>query len=165
MTNLLLHTKQWHKLEKLIKDTNSNPDRVFYQYCKFVSKIYLKMIMTSIEKQKINNTPMKRLYKPLSKKYKKRKNPKHRNDFWINTGTLMSLFRVWKYRHWFIGIPKYIKYPGKKTRATMIIDYLEHGTKRVPARPLFSKNLRILIRKLPQITDTFIKLFISHHYK
>lgn len=159
ITSLLIHTKQMIRLEEYAKSKNLDIDFVLYHYSHFVANVYLRMIKDSIKYQKVGNTPMKNLYKPLSPKYRKRKNPKHRKDFWINTGKLMSLFRVWKYRHWFVGIPKYIKYDGKKVRATDVIDFLEYGTKYISARPLFSKNLKLLINKLPKLTETFIPLF------
>jgi len=159
ITSLLLHSKQFVRLEQYAKDKNLDLDFVLYHYSHFIANVYLNMIKKSIQTQKIGNTPMKLLYKPLSPKYKKRKNPKHRKDFWINTGTLMSLFRVWKYRHWYVGIPKYIKYKNKKVKASDIIDFLEYGTKYIPARPLFSKNLKLLIKKMPKLTETFIPLF------
>ena len=160
ITQLLNNTKQIIRLEEYAKSNNIDLDFLLYHYSHFIANVYLKMIKTSIEKQKIGNTPMKNIYKPLSAQYRKRKNPKHRKDFWINTGKLESLFRVWKYRHWFVGIPNYIKYDNKKkVKASQIVFYLEYGTKRVPARPLFTTNLKLLIKKLPKLTETFIPLF------
>ena len=70
---------------------------------------------------------MRRLYKPLSEKYSKRKPRGTKNKFYINSGFLYKNIKVYRYNgQYFIGFPTTTIHPMSKANAGKAITTLKN---------------------------------------
>jgi len=147
-------------LSDLAYELDIDIERLTWEFGKYLAGVISLAVTESIRTQKIGSKRMKHLYKPLSDKYKKRKNPKHKDDFWVDTGFLaehISVYHGGVHGDLYVGIPASVKYTGSGVPVKNVIRYLERGTRTVPARPLFTPILKQVSKNI----DTLFNQFIS----
>jgi len=137
------------KISDLANQENIDVDDLLKDFAIYLSNVIKLRLQNAVKKQKIGNKPMKNLYKPLSPSYAKRKTPKNKDKFWIDTGFIIKNLRVYRagrYGDIYIGFPRNVRHPKSKTRLYKIIMWLERGTKKQPARPLIKPTV-VLVSK------------------
>lgn len=104
------------------------------EFAKYIAEEYVKQLIDGI-----NNQRYKGIWEPLTPAYLdyKRKNNMSEN-IWEATGFLKDSIGVWKYKNYYVvGVKRNIVYPGSKVPVYKVVRWIEFGTSKMPARPLF----------------------------
>jgi len=145
-------------LSDLAYDMDSDIDIILDTFGAYIGAVIVAVIKKSIETQKINKNPMRFKYKQLSKAYKKRKNPIHSDDFWVNTEFLLNNIKAYRggtKRNVYVGFPKNIQHPNSGTELYKIVLYMENGTRTMPARPLLKPSIQTVAKKIDLVLKNF----------
>ena len=136
-------------------------DQLMFGFGRYLTRVLVERVQYSVDKQMVNGRRMKQVYKPLSMSYVKTKPKETRDKFWINTGKLISQLRTWKYKnHFFLGYPR-SAVDSRGTPLHLIIKWVEEGTDRMPARPLFYPMLRVVNNNLMMYFNHYLVLVSS----
>jgi len=144
-------------------DLNVPQEKILYMFAKFLAETVKHRIKVSVDKQQVLGKPMKSVYKPLNNNYKKRKVPKNRNKFWVNTGFLVKNLKVYQARGTlYVGYPKYVKHKSSNVNMQMLISFLEKGTKKQPPRPLITPIVRSISKHIDELYDMFKRELVKN---
>lgn len=124
-------------------------------FAMYLAELLRQKVKHCVKTQMIAGVPMKTVYKELSEQWKKRKNPRHKDDFWVNTEFLIRSLRIWrKGSDIYMGHPPTVLHPeskkaGQRVSAAHIMLWLERGTNDgIPARPLFTPIVKSISRNI-----------------
>lgn len=133
-----------------------------------MSAIFTKKGVNTITELSSKNdkagTSMSKIYQKLSDSYNKSKNPINKDKFWTNTGELVKKLKVWKSSKGVnVGFPpnaRHTKSQYSKSRAKLddIVKWMEYGTKKMPARPLFTAVVSHISKNIDVYFVHFIQL-------
>lgn len=109
---------------------------------------FMADVMAEELSKAIDNQRYAKNWAPLSISYYNHKKVNNLSlNIWEATGLLKDSISVWRSNHrWVVGIPRHKRYPGTFVRVHTVAKYLEYGTSRMPARPLF-RPLSIYLSK------------------
>lgn len=150
---------RYQDLSDFAYDIDHPIEHVMNAFGAYIGAVIVAIIKKSIDEQKINKKPMRFKYKKLSKAYKKRKNPNHTEDFWVNTEFLVGNIKAYRggsRGDVYVGFPKNIKHPESDTELYKIVSYMENGTKIMPARPLLKPSITTVSKKIDLILRKFM---------
>ena len=109
---------------------------------------FMAFVMKRELKRAIKNQRYIRNWPPLSADYYEYKKRKRLSlNMWEATGLMIDSISYWRSDNkWVIGIPRKVVYPGTSVRVYKVAIWMEYGTTRMPARPLF-RPLHLYLRK------------------
>ena len=157
------------KIDELAKLYHVDPEAVTVAFGRYLVEVIRERVRWSVQTQTVGHRAMKAIYKPLSESYKKRKVPANRDKFWVNTDFLIRHLRVWKHSgQIYLGYPKHVMHPETKDRkkpvwAALIMMWLEHGTSRTPARPLFTPVVDLISKNIGSYFEHFFRGVMSRN--
>lgn len=130
-------------------------------YTLYVAHYFLYRFKKAVKEQKIGNTRMKSLYKPLNRNYRKSKPWGVRGKFWINSGELVKKLGIYIDKKnivhvGFRGNPTYLNNKSK-VEFKKVLKYMEYGTKKMRARPLIRPILSLVSKNTPWLWARFKK--------
>lgn len=121
------------------------PDSTFHigRFAHYMADVMAEELVKAIDRQRFSYK-----WKPLSVSYFELKKKKNLSlNIWEATGTLKDNITVYRSDNvWVVGIHRYKMYPGTNVRIYQVVKYMEYGTDRMPARPLF-RPLALYLRK------------------
>jgi len=127
------------KLSDIANERGIDTVGLMEDFAIYLATVIKWRLRDAVRMQIVNGKSMKRLYKPLSSAYAKRKTSRNRDKFWIDTGFIINNLRVYRAGRRgdiYIGFPRNVRHPKSKVKLYNIIRWLEYGTKKQPARPL-----------------------------
>lgn len=129
-------------------------EKLLTAFSKYVAELYVRELVDAINSQRYKGR-----WEPLTSDYLeyKRKNGLSTN-IWEATSLLKESITVYRSdRSYVVGIDRSLKYPGTNVRVYKVIRWMEFGTSRMPARPLFSPVKRKLERNMRKIWESFLE--------
>lgn len=120
---------------------------------------FMAFVMKRELKRAIKNQRYIRNWPPLSVSYYEYKQRKNLSlNIWEATGFLADSISYWRSGdRWVVGIPRRVNYPGSALRVYKVAQWMEYGTDKMPARPLF-RPLQIYLRKnIRPFWEAFLK--------
>lgn len=150
------------KLERAVEVINNKRvtvDNLQEDFARYMASVLKARVKRSIYSQKLGSKSMKQVYKPLSTDYQTRKLKVNKDKFWINTGFLVENLQMWKSGNTYrVGFKNSIKYPGTNTKLAQVIVWLEKGTKKIPARPLFTVHSKYMMKHIDVFFNHYLKI-------
>jgi len=150
----------------IARDLNITEEVIMRKFTLFLAMLIKRHIQNAVKTQKISGKPMKLVYKSLSPSYNKRKPKKTQNKFWRNTDFLIDNLKVWQLKNGdvFIGYRGNAVHKGthykvgkKRVKASELMVFLERGTSKIPARPLFT----VVVRNIAKNIFFYLEMFIQ----
>lgn len=134
------------------KTVHEKTQEEFAYYLAKEMRLYLKQAI-KLQKYKIH-------WKPLSVKYLEYKRRKGLSlNIWEATSLLVDSISVRKYGNYYIiGFPVKAKYPGTNLKVLQVAKWMEYGTSRMPARPLFNRVYEYFRKSVSQYYKKFLNL-------
>lgn len=120
-----------------------NLERLLPKFARFMAFVMKRELKRAIDSQRYT-----RNWPPLSVSYYEYKKKKKLSlKTWEATGLLVDSIDYWRSGNkWVVGIPRKVRYPGTSLQVYRVAKWMEYGTQRMPARPLF-RPLHIYLRK------------------
>lgn len=135
------------------------PEYIQADFALYLGHVLKERVRDSIERQELGRVSFKQLYEPLSKPYNESKHPTARGKFWWNTRHLVDSLTVWRTGNVIrIGFKGNAYYPGTKVRVLQVVLWMERGTKKMPARPLFTPHARHISRHVSDYFNRYLRL-------
>lgn len=123
-------------------------------FAEYMAELYSDKVIEAINTQKYVDR-----WEPLSipyLEYKKRKNLSVK--IWERTSLLKNSITYWEEgSKWVVGVSKMLRYPGTDIKVYRIVRYLEYGTEKMPARPLFRPVQRSLSKDIRRYWKYYMK--------
>lgn len=142
--------------------TKRNTDQLELEFAQYIARIIRDRARLFVQTQKIGNRPMNVIYKPLNENYNKSKPQSSQGKFWINSGELINKLTVYtNIGHVYVGFPNFSIYKKTGVRHQKVMNWMEHGNRRIPARPLFTPIVTMISKNLDQYFNQYLKLM---HY-
>lgn len=137
-------------------------DAVIYSFGRYLADIIRLRVKEAVATQMIAGVSMKKLYPPLSDSYKRRKVQANRDRFWVNTDWLIKNLKVWKYkREIFIGYPPGHVHAKGRAKASLVMMWVEQGTKKMPARALFGPVVKAVSKRIDDYWKYFYQRVVT----
>ncbi len=129
------------------------------KFARYMSGIMAWELKKAIDNQRYIYNNYKN-WEPLSIAYYEYKEKKNLSlKMWEATGLLKNSITYWKSgSYWFVGVSRDKIYPKTSVKIHTVVRYMEYGTSKMPARPLFRpvrdrlrKDIRIYWERFKQI--------------
>jgi phage gpG-like protein len=142
---------EWRPASKIAKEEHQ---RLLGQFAHYMAKVYAEEVRKAIDSQKFANN-----WAPLSEDYLKFK---RRNGLSLKIWEATSFLKdnITAYRSndkYVVGVNKRIKYPTTEVPAWKVMFWMEFGTTKMPARPLFRPIATNLQKSIRQHWIRFLK--------
>jgi hypothetical protein len=144
--------RYWTPGQRLLK---ANPELQQY-FCQYMALEYQAALQRAILTQRFRNNK----WLPLSPAYLQYKEKMgFAKGIWIRTGQLVdSIIVLQRGDHWMVGIDPTANYPGAAGIPVLTIaKFMEFGTTKMPARPLFRPIANYLNAHISRYFQMFIK--------
>lgn len=155
-------SKSKKKLEivsNLIANKKLTPEKLQLEFTQYLAVVLRERVKDSVQKQTIAGAPMKRLYKPLNPEYRKSKPWGTKGKFWVKTHTLIDTLSVWREGNVVkIGWKRSVTYQDSGVSVADVAMWVENGTDKMPARPLFKPHMAFISKNISQYFKHFVKL-------
>lgn len=122
-------------------------------FSRYIADLYVKELVEAINSQRY-----KKVWEPLTPEYLeyKRKNGLSTN-IWEATSLLKESITTYRSNNsYVVGVDRRLKYPGTNVYVYKVVRWLEYGTSRMPARPLFGPVKRRIERNMRKYWETFL---------
>lgn len=146
-------------LQRVLDNSNLNKDRLYEEFTAYIAELYRDKLKEFIDTQKFKD-----MWIPLSNSYLAYKKKKgYSLKIWEATGHLKNSIIYWRRRSTFmVGVHGNKIYPGTDLKVRDVVLFMEYGTTKMPARPLFRPTVSYIRQHMPEITREFIR---SHGYQ
>jgi len=162
----LKKSKRGKEVIRILAETYNKPeDYILERFAIYLGALIKAKVKKAIKTQRIKGRPMKMVYPSLSESYKKRKNYKNRDKFYLNTEMFYKELKAWKRgENIYIGFPKRLKHKNGAYLSDILV-YLEKGTSRIPPRPLFSVVVTSIAKNIIYYLYSFVKKVAKNEIK
>lgn len=135
--------REWRPGTVLIQKDYPNLTFHIGRFAHYMANVMSEEIVKAIDKQRFAHT-----WAPLSIAYYESKKKKNLSlNIWEATGTFKDNITTYRSNNmWVVGIHRFKMYPGTNIRIYQVAKFMEFGTDRMPARPLF-RPLTVYLRK------------------
>lgn len=124
------------------------------EFADYIAGLIQKDLVDTIETQSLSSK-----WKPLSPSYiaSKKKRGLH-TEIWKATGNMeSSIYKINRKDRVLIGVTGARKYPGTNNTLLEVARYLEYGTSKMPARPLFRPIVDKYTKNVAKYWRKFLK--------
>lgn len=120
----------------------------------YVAEIYVQELVDAVNSQRYKGK-----WEPLTEDYLEYKRRNHLStNIWEATSLLKESITVYRSNNsYVVGVDRNLKYPHSNVKVYKVIRWMEFGTSRMPARPLFAPVKRKLERNMRKIWETFLE--------
>jgi hypothetical protein len=162
-------SKRKDLIKEYAEEAQLSEDFIRSLFTIYVSHYILHQIRKSVKQQMVKGKKMKRVYKPLSKSYKKTKPWGTKTKFWINSGALIKKLGVYvdtdkRVHIGFRGNPTYLNNKSK-VEFKKVLKYMEYGTKKMPPRPLIRPILKVTAKNITWLFFRFKRTVDIEQFK
>lgn len=144
--------QEWRPASRMAKGSREK-ERLLGQFAHLIADIYRDELVNAINSQRYKGQ-----WEPLDKDYlewKRRQGLDTR--IWIATGMLRDSISVYRSNGaWVVGINQRMRYPGSKVHMYKVLRWMEYGTSRMPARPLFRPVKRLIQGRMRKYWNQFL---------
>lgn len=143
---------EWRPGSRLVKGTEF--EDLLDDFAKYIANIYRDQVVEAINSQRYRGT-----WEPLSPEYAEFKRKKGLSTkIWEATKYLKESIDVWRLRDYYVvGVKRNVMYPNSKTPVYKVVRWLEFGTSKIPARPLFMPIKRSISSNIRTYWDKFLR--------
>lgn len=150
---------RYDTLQDIAVATKRDIDQMELEFAQYIARIIRDRARLFIQTQKIGNRPMSVVYKPLNEEYNKSKPQTSKGKFWINSGEFVKKLTAYTNNgRVYVGFPNFSIYRKTGVRHQKVLNWLESGNRRVPARPLFTPIVSMVSKNLDQYFNQYLKI-------
>lgn len=129
-------------------------ERLLGQFAHYIANIYRDELIKAINSQRYRGR-----WVPLSPEYAEWKRRTGLSpNIWESTSLLKDSISVYRSNNeWVVGVNPYLRYPNSKTYVHKVIRYMEFGTSKMPARPLFRPVKKLIEGRMRKYWNEFLE--------
>lgn len=145
--------RKWAPGSRLSKQY-PNTEKLRTAFSRYVAELYVKELIDAINSQRYKGR-----WEPLTPGYLRyKKEHGLSTNIWEATSLLKESITVYRSGNsYVVGVNRNLKYPNSNVKVYMVIRWMEFGTSRMPARPLFAPVKRKLERNMRKIWESFLE--------
>lgn len=144
--------RHWAPGSRLARE---NPDykTLLSAFSKKIADLYVKELVEAIESQRYKSR-----WEPLTPSYLEyKKSQGLSTNIWEATSLLKESITYYRSGNsYVVGVNRRLKYPGTHVFVYKVIRWMEYGTSKMPARPLFGPVKRKLERNMRRLWEEFL---------
>lgn len=147
------HDTPWRPGSRMAKG-NEEYEKLVGKFAKYIADIYREELINAIDTQRYAKR-----WEPLSPEYLEWKKSQGLSEkTWEATGLLRESIGVWRSNDkYVVGVKRDVKYPDSNVPVFRVIRWLEFGTSKMPARPLFMPVKRLLSSRMRKYWEEFLE--------
>lgn len=147
-----VHSTQWRPASRMARG-NAEQERLLGKFAKYIANIYVEELVKAIDSQRYKGR-----WEPLSPEYLEWKKQNNMStNIWEATSLVRDSIGTWRNNDvYVVGIKRNVKYPGSNIPAFRVIRWMEFGTSKMPARPLFLPVKRLINSRLRRYWEEFL---------
>lgn len=144
--------QDWRPASRMAKGSKEK-EKLLGQFAHYIADIYRDELVRAINTQRYAGK-----WEPLNKDYVAWKRSQGLSTkIWESTEMLKRSITVYRSNNkWVVGINPRIKYPGSNVSVYKVARWLEYGTSRMPARPLFRPVKQLITGRMRKYWNTFL---------
>lgn len=128
-------------------------EKILGSFAKYIANIYRDELVKSINSQRYRGN-----WEPLSDDYVRwKKSQGLSTNTWEATSLLKDSISVWRSDgSWVVGVSRRVKYLGSDVPVYRVCRWMEFGTSKMPARPLFLPVKRLISGRMRKYWTEFL---------
>lgn len=143
---------QWRPASRMARG-KAEQERLLGKFAKRIAQVYVEELINAINSQRYRGQ-----WEPLSPEYLEwKKQNGMSTNIWEATSLIKDSIDTWRNNDMYVvGIKRKIKYPDSNIPAFRVIRWMEFGTSKMPARPLFLPVKRLINSRLRKYWEEFL---------
>lgn len=145
--------KHWAPGSRLARRGSTDYSSLLTAFSRFIADLYVEELVDAINSQRYKSQ-----WEPLTESYLEYKKANGLStNIWEATSLLKESITFYKSGNsYVVGVNRSLKYPGSNVPVYKVIRWMEYGTSRMPARPLFGPVKRRLEKNMRMLWEEFL---------
>lgn len=129
-------------------------EKILGKFAHYIANIYRDELVKAINTQRYSGR-----WEPLTPDYLAWKRAQGMSTYiWECTSLLKDSISVWRSgKSWVVGVNRRIRYPESEVPVYRVVRWMEFGTSKMPARPLFGPTKRLIQGRMRKYWTRFLQ--------